>query len=63
MDINPGFIEMLGYSKAELMSKKISEFIYPEDRKLTAEKRQKLLENVPLVNFENRYVLTMILSI
>ena len=56
VDINPGFIEMLGYSKAELMSKKISEFIYPEDRELTAEKRQKLLENVPLVNFENRYV-------
>jgi PAS domain S-box-containing protein len=56
VDINPGFLEMLGYSKEELMSKKISEFIYAEDRELTNQKRQKLLENVPLVNFENRYV-------
>lgn len=56
VDINPGFTEMLGYSKEELMSKKISEFIYEEDRELTAKKRQKILKNVPLVNFENRYV-------
>ena len=56
VDINPGFVSLLGYSKEELMSKKISEFIYAEDREPTAQKRQKLLENVPLVNFENRYV-------
>ncbi|MCR9227930.1 MAG: PAS domain-containing sensor histidine kinase [Flavobacteriaceae bacterium] len=56
VDINPGLVALLGYSVEELKSKKISEFIYAEDRELTAAKRQKLLDNVPLVNFENRYV-------
>lgn len=54
--INPAFVKLLGYSEEELGSRKISEFIYEEDRKLTAEHREKLKNNVPLVNFENRYV-------
>ncbi len=53
---NPAFVELLGYSEEELGSKPISEFIYEEDRKLTAGHRAKLKQNVPLVNFENRYV-------
>ncbi|WP_318343431.1 PAS domain-containing sensor histidine kinase [Flagellimonas baculiformis] len=54
--INPAFVKLLGYSEEELGSRKISEFIYEEDRKLTAEHRERLKNNVPLVNFENRYV-------
>jgi PAS domain S-box-containing protein len=54
--INPAFVELLGYSEEELGSKLISEFIYEEDRELTAAHRDKLKRNVPLVNFENRYV-------
>lgn len=54
--INPAFVKLLGYSEEELHSRKISEFIYEEDRKLTAEHRERLKNNVPLVNFENRYV-------
>ena len=53
---NPAFVKLLGYSEEELRSKLISEFIYEEDRKLTAGHRAKLKQNVPLVNFENRYV-------
>nr|WP_321411117.1 PAS domain-containing sensor histidine kinase [uncultured Allomuricauda sp.] len=56
VDINPGLVSLLGYTKEELKSKKIAEFIYIEDREMTAAKRRKILENVPLVNFENRYV-------
>jgi len=54
--INPAFVELLGYSEEELSSKLISEFIYDEDKKRTAMHRKNLKENVPLVNFENRYV-------
>lgn len=55
-NINPAFVKLLGYSEEELKSRLISEFIYGEDRELTAAHREKLKRNVPLVNFENRYV-------
>lgn len=54
--INPAFMELLGYTELELKSKLISEFMYPEDRELTEAYREKLQDNVPLVNYENRYV-------
>ena len=54
--INPAFVKLLGYSEEELHSKLISEFIYHEDRERTAVHREKLKANVPLFNFENRYV-------
>ncbi|WP_228238356.1 PAS domain-containing sensor histidine kinase [Allomuricauda sp. M10] len=54
--INPAFMELLGYSYEELSSKMISEFIHPEDRERTAAHRERLKNNVPLINFENRYV-------
>lgn len=54
--VNPAFIKLLGYSEEELRSKLISEFIYYKDRRLTAAYRKNLKKNIPLVNFENRYV-------
>lgn len=54
--INPALIRLLGYSEEELRSRLISEFIYEEDRKLTAYYRQNLKDNKPIINFENRYV-------
>ncbi|PKA97311.1 PAS domain S-box-containing protein [Flavobacteriaceae bacterium MAR_2009_75] len=54
--INPAFVELLGYSEDELRSRKICEFIYEEDRERTAIHRDYLINNRPLVNFENRYV-------
>lgn len=54
--VNPAFIKLLGYTEEELGSKLISEFIYHEDRERTAAHREELKNNVPLVNFENRYV-------
>ncbi len=47
------------YSEEELSLPKISaisDFIYDEDRERTAAHRKNLKKNVPLVNFENRYV-------
>lgn len=54
--INPAFIKLLEYSEEELFSKEIKEFIYKEDRDITAGFRENLKNNVPLLNFENRYV-------
>ncbi|WP_432670721.1 PAS domain-containing sensor histidine kinase [Flavobacterium sp. SM2513] len=54
--INPSVSKLLGYSEAELLSKPISEFIYKEDKNITATVRGELTKNSPLQNFENRYV-------
>lgn len=54
--INPAVSKLLGYSNAELYSKPINEFIYKNDKEVTAENREKLTKNKPLLNFENRYL-------
>jgi len=54
--INPAFIQLLGYTEEELFSNPISHFIYKDDRQITAENRSSLKRNIPLLNFENRYL-------
>jgi PAS domain S-box-containing protein len=54
--VNSAVINKLEYSEEELMQSLISSFIHPEDRELTHEKRQKLLNGEALINFQNRYV-------
>lgn len=54
--VNPAVIETLGYSEEELFSRPVSALIHPEDREITAVMRSKLLNNEPLINFQNRYI-------
>lgn len=54
--INPSVSKLLGYTEEELYSKPISEFIYIDDRNITAAHRNELTKNSLLQNFENRYV-------
>ncbi|WOK05269.1 PAS domain-containing sensor histidine kinase [Imperialibacter roseus] len=54
--INPAVCKLLGYSQEELLARPISDFIYHEDRHQTKVHRDALLKNVPLLDFENRYV-------
>lgn len=54
--VNPAFIKLLGYTKEELFSRPISDNIYPEDKNITSSYRDHLKKDVPLLNFENRYV-------
>src|SRR5258708_40268918 len=54
--ISPSVSKLLGYSNEELFAKPIHEFIYSEDKKITAEHRSNLTNDFPLLNFENRYV-------
>lgn len=54
--INPAVSRILGYTSEELFSRPISDFTHPDDRAITDQKRKKLGEGTPLLNFENRYL-------
>lgn len=54
--INPAVSTLLGYSKEELFSSPINDFVHPQDKDITAEARNKLIKSHPLLNFENRYL-------
>ena len=54
--INPAFIKLMGYTQEELFSHPISHFVHPLDKVNTAETRKKVLEGIPLVHFQNRYI-------
>ncbi|HET8809415.1 MAG TPA: PAS domain-containing sensor histidine kinase [Flavobacteriaceae bacterium] len=54
--VNPAFIKLMGYEQPELFARSIHDFIHPEDQAKTAANRAQLLEEVPLLHFENRYV-------
>jgi len=54
--VNPAVVNTLGYSEEELFSRPVSALIHPADRDITASRRVDLLNNKPLLNFQNRYV-------
>lgn len=54
--INPAVSKLLGYSNEELFSRPINDFVYEEDKGVTAQVRYELTRSNPLYNFENRYV-------
>jgi PAS domain S-box-containing protein len=54
--INKTVSKTLGYSMEELLSRPIHTFVHPDDRIETARTRENVLNNIPLLNFENRYV-------
>lgn len=54
--VNPAFIKLIGYNQEELFANLISHLVHPEDRVNTAETRVRILEGIPLLNFQNRYI-------
>src|SRR5680860_633340 len=54
--INPAFIKLMGYTREELFASPISHFVHPQDKLNTAETQAKILEGVPLLHFQNRYI-------
>jgi PAS domain S-box-containing protein len=54
--INPAVSKLLGYTNEELFSKPVNEFVYKEDQETTARVRKELTKNIPLLDFENRYL-------
>jgi PAS domain S-box-containing protein len=54
--INPAVSKTLGYSNEELFAKPINHFVYSDDKDITSRKRESIKKDIPLLNFENRYV-------
>ncbi|WP_316822977.1 PAS domain-containing sensor histidine kinase [Pedobacter gandavensis] len=54
--VNPAVCKLLGYTEEELFSRPINDFVYVEDKNITEEFRNDLRKNIPLLNFENRYL-------
>ncbi|QED36682.1 PAS domain S-box protein [Antarcticibacterium arcticum] len=55
-EVNPAFIKLMGFSREELFASPISHFVHPEDKKNTAETRAAILQGIPLLHFQNRYI-------
>jgi len=54
--VNDSFVDVLGYSKEELLSKSFFEFIHPDDVEKTASAIKSLPKNATVIDFENRYI-------
>lgn len=54
--INPAVSNTLGFTEEELYSNPVANFIHPDDKEMTGEMRLRLLQNQPLLNFQNRYL-------
>lgn len=54
--INQSVSKTLGYTNEELFSKPINSFVHPEDQIITEKKRDNIRHDIPLLNFENRYI-------
>lgn len=53
--LNPVWMETLGYTERELLSRPYIDFVHPDDKAGTIEAAKKLAEGKIIVNFENRY--------
>jgi len=54
--VNPTVSKTLGYTNEELFSRPIDSFVHFEDRDLTSKKRDNIINDNPLLHFENRYI-------
>lgn len=54
--INPAVSQTLGYTNEELLSRPITSFVHPDDQIITTKSRQSVKGDVPLINFQNRYI-------
>ena len=55
-ELNPAWEKTLGFTRDELLSKPLLEFIHPDDRALTMSEIEKQLEGQSTAYFENRYI-------
>lgn len=55
IDVNPAWTTTLGWSKDELLSRPVLDFIYPADRETTLAAREKLATGTPITQLQNRY--------
>lgn len=54
--VNPSWTRVLGWSKEELLSRPVHDFMHPEDRERTLQARANLAKGIPVRGLENRYL-------
>jgi PAS domain S-box-containing protein len=54
--LNPAWERILGFTREELQSKPMVEFVHPDDRERTLEQNRRVREGEQAQAFENRYV-------
>jgi PAS domain S-box-containing protein len=54
--LNPAWERILGYTREELQSKPMFEFVHPDDRERTLEQNRRVRAGEQALGFENRYV-------
>ncbi|HMO03716.1 MAG TPA: PAS domain S-box protein [Kiritimatiellia bacterium] len=54
--VNPAFLETLGYTREELCSRPYADFVHPDDRTNTRHIARYLNEGGIVLSFENRYI-------
>ncbi|MBC7844968.1 MAG: PAS domain S-box protein [Flavobacterium sp.] len=55
-EINPAFVDVLGYSKEELLSNSLIPLLHPDDLEKSLKEIEKLATGIPTVNYENRFL-------
>ena len=53
--VNPSAMRILGYREEELLGRRVTEFVHPDDLPKTGAEVFKLAQNVPTLAFENRW--------
>jgi diguanylate cyclase (GGDEF)-like protein/PAS domain S-box-containing protein len=53
--VNDAFLQTLGYSREEILSRPLNDFIHPDDVEKTNDELKHLGEGDDTINFENRY--------
>ena len=56
LKISPAFIETLGFSEKELLTKPFLELVHPEELESTINNMKILARGVPIIRFSNRYI-------
>jgi PAS domain S-box-containing protein len=54
--LNPAWERVLGFSREELQSKPMIEFVHPEDRERTVDQNRRVRTGGQALSFENRYL-------
>jgi PAS domain S-box-containing protein len=54
--VNPGFMQVLGYTEEEFLSKPLIEFVHPFDREIVTKEMKRLSEGNSVHSFEVRFI-------
>lgn len=54
--VNPAYEMLLGYSRDDLLGRRMMDFVHPDDRAFTIEAARRVMQGIDLRDFRNRYI-------